>query len=69
MNNSQRGTEVEVEDVMTAQEVADFLKVSVSVVRRWSRTGKLRGRRLAGQGDWRYFRGDVVAFLRGEDLY
>ncbi len=52
---------------MTAQEVADFLKVSVSVVRRWSRTGKLRGRRLAGQGDWRYLRDDVVAFLRGED--
>ncbi len=54
------------EVVMTAQEVADFLKVSVGVVRRWSRTGKLKGHRLAEQGDWRYLEDDVVAFLRGE---
>ena len=56
----------EKEAVMTAKEVADFLKVSVALVRKWSRTGKLRGHRLAGGGDWRYLKSDVISFLRGQ---
>ncbi len=54
------------DQVMTSYEVADFLRVNLSSVRRWSRTGKLKGYRLGGNGDWRYTRDDVVAFLKGE---
>lgn len=52
--------------VMTASEVARYLKVSVGAVRRWTREGKLKGYRLGGRGDWRYFRKNVLDFLYGE---
>ncbi len=52
------------EQVLTTQEVADFLKVNLNSVRRWSREGKLKGYRLGGgQGDWRYLKSDVLAFF------
>jgi len=54
-------------DVMTAGEVASFLKVSVGAVRRWTRDGKLKGYRMGGQGDWRYLKRDVMDFLCGSD--
>jgi len=50
--------------IMTSSDVADFLKIQVNSVRRWSRTGKLKGYRLGDRGDWRYLRGDVLAFLK-----
>ena len=51
------------DEVMTSSEVAQFLKVSIVAVRRWSRTGKLKGYRLGGQGDWRYLQKDVLSFF------
>ncbi len=51
--------------LMTAQEVAEYLRVNLSSVRRWSRDGKLKGYRLGGSGDWRYTRPDVIDFVRG----
>ena len=60
-----RETERNSEEVMTATEVAAFLKVSVSAVRRWSRNRKLRGYRLGGRGDWRYLKSNVLDFLYG----
>jgi excisionase family DNA binding protein len=53
------------EQLMTTDEVAKYLKVNLSSVRRWSREGKLKGYRLGGSGDWRYVRPEVVAFVRG----
>ena len=50
-------------EVLTSTEVAELLKVHLSSVRRWSRTGKLKGYRLGGEGDWRFLRQDVLAFL------
>ena len=49
--------------IMTCDEVADFLRVHVSSVRRWTREGKLKGYRLGGNGDWRYSREDVLSFV------
>ena len=51
------------EVVLTSNEVAELLKVHLSSVRRWSRSGKLKGYRLGGDGDWRFSRKDVLAFL------
>jgi excisionase family DNA binding protein len=49
--------------IMTSTEVAEFLKVHLGSVRRWSRSGKLKGYRLGERGDWRYLRKDVLAFF------
>jgi len=49
--------------IMTCDEVAEFLRVHVSSVRRWSRGGKLRAYKVGGRGDWRYRKQDVLAFL------
>jgi excisionase family DNA binding protein len=50
-------------EVLTSNEVAELLKVHLSSVRRWSRSGKLRGYRLGGSGEWRFLRKDVLSFL------
>ena len=63
-NNTQEQNNA-VDNFMTAQEVADLLKVNLNSVRRWSRTGKLKGYKLGGSGDWRYVRPEVIDFVRG----
>lgn len=52
------------DSIMTSGEVARFLKVHLGSVRRWTRSGELKGYRLGKRGDWRYLRKDVIAFLQ-----
>ena len=59
------GKELNSNEIMTATEVASFLRVSVNAVRRWSRNGKLKAYRLGGSGAWRYLKTDVLDFLHG----
>ncbi len=49
--------------IMTCDEVAEYLRVHVSSVRRWSRSGKLTAFKVGERGDWRYRQQDVMAFL------
>jgi excisionase family DNA binding protein len=68
--NSQKDKQSEISDggnvdLMTGGEVADFLRVHIASVRRWARSGQLRGYRLGGRGDWRFHRKDVMSFLSG----
>jgi excisionase family DNA binding protein len=65
MAETQVSRDIDGEDVMTAEEVASLLRVSVSAVRRWTREEKLKGSKLGGRGDWRYLKSHVVAFLLG----
>jgi excisionase family DNA binding protein len=51
------------ETMLTIRQVADFLHVSVSTVRRWSDTGVLKSYRIGPRGDRRYRRDDVFHFL------
>jgi excisionase family DNA binding protein len=53
--------------IMTCDEVAEFLRVHRSSVRRWSRSGKLKAYKVGGRGDWRYRHQDVLAFLYDAD--
>lgn len=53
--------------IMTCDEVAEFLRVHRSSVRRWSRSGKLKAYKVGGRGDWRYRHQDVLAFLYEAD--
>ena len=48
------------DSIMTGPEVADFLRVHLSSVRRWSRSGKLRAYKVGNRGDWRYREQDVM---------
>lgn len=65
VENSELRDKLEWDDnsIMTSSEVARFLKVHLGSVRRWTRSGELKGYRLGQRGDWRYLRKDVVAFL------
>lgn len=51
------------ESMLTARQVADFLHVSISTVRRWSDKGMLKFYRIGSRGDRRYLREDVLLFL------
>ncbi len=57
------GTKLSSGEIMTCDEVAEYLRVHVSSVRRWSRSGKLTAYRVGGRGDWRYREQDVLSFL------
>ena len=65
MENRELRSKLEWDDnsIMTSGEVAKFLKVHLGSVRRWTRSGELKGYRLGKRGDWRYRRKDVIAFL------
>jgi excisionase family DNA binding protein len=54
--------------MMTVRQVADFLHVSVSTVRRWSNGGTLRSCRIGSRGDRRYDPDDGKLFLE-ESVY
>lgn len=65
VENSELRDKLEWDDnsIMTSGEVARYLKVHLGSVRRWTRSGELKGYRLGKRGDWRYLRKDVIAFL------
>lgn len=49
------------EDMLTAEEVAEKLRVNVATIRRWIRQGKLPAIELVGQ--YRILRSDYEKFL------
>ena len=51
------------ERMMTVQQVAALLQVSICSVRRWSDKGILKFYRVGDRGDRRYWREDVLRFL------
>ncbi len=53
----------QLETMLTARQVADFLQVSISTVRRWSDKDMLKFYRVGSRGDRRYRRKDVIRFL------
>ncbi len=54
---------LENEAIMTCTEVAEFLRVHLNSVRRWSRSGELKAYKVGSRGDWRYREQDVLDFL------
>ena len=50
-------------EIMTCDEVAEYLRVHVSSVRRWSRSGTITAFKVGGRGDWRYREQDVLSVL------
>ena len=60
----QGNKEVQLETMLTARQVANFLQVSISTVRRWSDSGMLKCYRVGSRGDRRFRRQDVLRFMR-----
>ena len=54
--------------MLTARQVAGFLQVHISTVRRWSDQGILRSYRVGLRRDRRYRQEDVLDFLREEHI-
>jgi len=50
-------------EVMTAQEVAEFLRISEAVVRQYAVRGHIPGRQIGD--DWRFWKAAIVQWLRG----
>jgi len=59
----ERIKQAQLESLITARQVAEFLQVSVSTVGRWSRQGAIKFYRVGGRGDMRYRVEDVFRFL------
>ena len=59
----ERIRQTQIESLMTARQVANFLQVNVCTVGRWSRQGALKFYRVGGRGDMRYRLDDVLRFL------
>ena len=55
------------DQVLTVPEVARRLRVTPETVRRWLRTGELRGVRFSDRGGWRVLSSEVERKLRGDD--
>lgn len=49
-------------EILTVEEVAEFLKTKPATVRKWLRDGELPGRKIGGE--WRVIRDELEAFLR-----
>ena len=54
------------EPLMTIQEVAKFLKVTPTSIRRWTSTGQLKCYRIGNKKERRFERMDVIKFLKAE---
>lgn len=59
----QMTSEAHWETMFTIRQVADFLHVSMSTVRRWSDSGMLKSYRVGPRGDRRYLQDDVLSFV------
>lgn len=53
-----------VEKLMTPEEAAKALSMSVLTVKKWLRSGKLKGVKIGSRGDWRVKETDLEEFIK-----
>ena len=53
-------------EYLTPEEIATKLKVHEDTIRRWLRTGELRGIKI-GKRQWRVRKADLEAYLAGQE--
>lgn len=54
------------DELLTVAQVADRLKVNPETVRRWLRSGQMRGTLLGDRAGWRIPKSEVDEFLSGK---
>ena len=54
------------EPLMTIKDVAKFLKVTPTSIRRWTTTGQLKCYRIGNKNERRFEKKDVIKFLKSE---
>ena len=52
---------------ITTKDIAERLDIHVETVRRWLRTGSLRGVHVGGKGGYRIRQSDLEEFLRSRE--
>ncbi len=52
-------------DVLTLEEAADYLRLSVETIERQAIQGQIPGRRI--EGNWRFLKAAIDDWLRGRD--
>ena len=57
----------ELDEWMTTNEVAGLLKVHPETVKRWLRSGEMRGSLLGDRTGWRVSRGEVQRFMEDRE--
>ncbi len=55
------------ERLLSVPEIAEAMKVNHETVRRWLRTGELKGIQLGSKAGWRIRESDFQAFLRARE--
>lgn len=50
-------------EMLTVQQVAEYLQVHPETVRKWLRERRMRGVNVGGKGGWRVRRGDLERFI------
>ena len=51
-------------EMLTVQQVADYLQAHPETVRRWLREGRLHGLNFGGKGGWRIRRDELERFIQ-----
>jgi excisionase family DNA binding protein len=51
-------------EVLTVEQIADYLQVHPETVRRWLRDGSLKGMNFSGKSGWRVRRSELERFMQ-----
>jgi excisionase family DNA binding protein len=57
------GSEVQESELLTVEQVAEYLKVHPETVRKWLRAGEMAGINLGGAAGWRVTPSDLEKFV------
>lgn len=51
-------------ELLNVHKAASFLTVSVTTIRRWAQSGKIRGSKVGIRGDWRFTKKDLLKMIK-----
>lgn len=54
-------------DLLDVEQAADFLKVSMSTIRRWAQSKKLIALKVGIRGDWRFTEEELLKMVKRND--
>lgn len=67
MNKNSQELENSRLNLLDVKQAADFLKVSVSTIRRWAQNKELIGLKVGFRGDWRFTKEELLKMVKRND--